>query len=156
MTEEIYSGDELVETVETETIETAEDFDLIDELIDALNAGVEGITFSRDVLETNRPEDWGALELTGDDNCDWADGGMVEQEVGADLWVCVSDKGSRTKRQVQKVLRDFAKEHGSDMGWRFKARNYLYDLEKVMWRWAIYLMCPLAEDEPEEEDSGTV
>ena len=151
MTEEIYSGDELVET-----IETAEDYDLIDELIDALNAGVEDITFSRDVLETNRPEGWGALELTGDDNCDWADGGMVEQEVGADLWVCVSDKGSRTKRQVQKVLRDFAKEHGSDMGWRFKARNYLYDLEKVMWRWAIYLMCPLAEEEPEEEDSGTV
>ena len=35
--------------------------DLIDTLIDALNAGVTDVTFSRDVLETNRPEAWGVL-----------------------------------------------------------------------------------------------
>ena len=150
MTEELYSGDEVVET-----IETAEDFDLIDGLIDALNEGVSGVTFCRDVLETNRPDDWGALELTGDDNVDWADGNVVDQEVCADLWVCVSDRGSRTKRTVQRVLREFAGEHG--IGWRFIRRNFLYDLEKVMWQWKIWMLCPLeADEEPEAEESGTV
>lgn len=133
-----------------EVIVSTEDLDLIDELIDALNAGVDGVTFSRDVLETNRPEDWGAVELTGDDDGDWADGGMIDQEVSADLWVCAADKGSRIKRQVQKVLRQFAGEHG--IGWRFKTRNWLYDLEKVMWRWIIYLWCPLGEDPLEDPE----
>lgn len=126
-----------------------EDTDLIDELIDALNEGVEGITFSRDVLETNIPEDWGAVELTGDDSGEWADGGMIDQEVAADLWICESDKGSRTKRKVQKVLREFAAAH--DMGWRLKARNWLYDLEKVMWHWTLWLGCPLGDDPDAEE-----
>jgi hypothetical protein len=136
------ADEELIEITEAE--ETAEDRDLIDDLIDALNAGVTDVTFSRDALETNRPEAWGAVELTGDDNCDWADGGMTDQEVGADLWVCTPDRGSRPKRQVQKVLREFSAAH--DMGWRFRTRNWLYDLEKVMYRWTLYLWCPLGED----------
>lgn len=133
----------------SEAVTTTYNADLIDTLIDALNAGVTDVTFSRDVLETNRPEAWGAVELTGDDNCDWGDGGMVDQEVGADLWVCTPDRGSGPKRQVQKVLKEFAAAY--DIGWRFKTRNYLYDLDKVMYRWILYLYCPLGED-PEDDD----
>lgn len=144
MTEELYSDEELI-------TETAEAPDLIDDLIDALSAGCAGITFSRDVLETNRPEDWGALEMTGDDECEWADGGVVDQDVCADLWVCVSDRGSKTKRQIQNVLKAFAREHG--IGWRFVRRNWLYDMERVMWQWKIWLGCPLAnEDETDQEE----
>ena len=122
--------------------------DLIDTLIDALNAGGTDVTFSRDVLETNRPEAWGAVELTGDDNPDWGDGSMVDQEVCADLWVCTPDRGSQIKRRVQKVLKEFAAEY--DIGWRFKRRNYLYDLDKVMYQWTLWMFCPLGED-PEDE-----
>ena len=46
----------------------AEERDLIDELIDALNDGVDQITFDRDVLDTNRPEDWAAVELSGQED----------------------------------------------------------------------------------------
>lgn len=135
---------------EAATATTTYNADLIDTLIDALNAGVTDVTFSRDVLETNRPEAWGAVELTGDDNCDWGDGGMVDQEVSADLWVCTPDRGSQVKRRVQKVLKEFAAAY--DIGWRFKTRNYLYDLDKVMYRWILYLYCPLGEDPLEDPE----
>ena len=55
----------------------ANEKDLIDLLIDALNDGVPGITFDRDVLDTNRPDDWAAVELTGSED-EWADGRMVD------------------------------------------------------------------------------
>ena len=129
----------------TEAIER----DRIDDLIDALNDGVDGITFDRDVLDTNRPDDWGAVELTGDDDADWADGTMIDQAVTADIWICVSDRGSWPKRSVQRVLKEFCPEIVA--GWRFVNRAYLYDLDKVMWRWTVTMYGPLAE-EPEEED----
>ena len=41
--------------------------------------GVDGITFDRDVLDTNRPGDWGAVELSGQDDSEWADGQLIDQ-----------------------------------------------------------------------------
>ena len=133
----------------TEAIER----DRIDDLIDALNDGVDGITFDRDVLDTNRPDDWGAVELTGDDDADWADGTMIDQALTADIWICVSDRGSWPKRSVQRVLKEFCPEIVA--GWRFVNRAYLYDLDKVMWHWTVSIDGPLAEDseeDPEDEE----
>lgn len=129
-------------------------FDLIDTLIDALNDGVEDVTFERDVLDTNRPEDWAAVELTGDDGDEWADGHLIDQSLMIDVWVCVSDRGSGVKRQVQTVLNGFCDE--MHIGWKLVSRNWLYDLNKVMWRWQVSIDGPLAkpqaEDHPEDED----
>ena len=139
------------ETTGTATVDETAERDLIDDLIDDLNDGVSGITFDRDVLETDRPEDWGAVELTGQDDSEWADGQLIEQVLTADIWVCLSDRGSGVKRQVQSVLKAFGRTH--DIGWQLKSRNYLYDLEKVMWRWIVEIYAPLAadpEDEPDE------
>ena len=130
----------------TEAIER----DRIDDLIDALNDGVDGITFDRDVLDTNRPDDWGAVELTGDDDADWADGTMIDQTVTADIWICVSDRGSWPKRSVQRVLKEFCPEIVA--GWRFVNRAYLYDLDKVMWHWTVSIDGPLAPEDPEDEE----
>ena len=130
----------------TEAIER----DRIDDLIDALNDGVDGITFDRDVLDTNRPDDWGAVELTGDDDADWADGTMIDQTVIADIWICVSDRGSWPKRSVQRVLKEFCPEIVA--GWRFVNRAYLYDLDKVMWHWTVSIDGPLAPEDPEDEE----
>ena len=129
----------------------AEEHDLIDELIDQLNDGVSDVTFERDVLETDRPEDWGAAELTGEEDSDWADGIMTDQTLAVDVWVCLSGRGSRIKRKVQAVLRAFCAEH--DGGWTLVSRNYIYDLDKVVWRWRVSLWAPLADDmEDEDED----
>lgn len=137
--------------------------DLIDDLIDALNDGVDGITFDRDVLETDRPEDWGAVELSGQDDGEWADGVMIDQSLAVDVWVCLSDRGSWPKRQVQRVLRAFCADTAG-CGWRFVSRAWLYDLEKVMWRWTVTIDGPLAddtedddaEDDDAEDDDGEV
>ena len=131
---------------------TEEERDLIDDLIDALNDGVDGITFDRDVLDTDRPEDWGAAELSGEDDAEWADGGVIDQAVTADLWVCVSSRGSLTKRQVQAVLKAWCGERLA--GWRFVNRAYLYDLDKVMWHWQVSIDGPLAAEPAVPADSS--
>ena len=137
-------ADEQATVLETE----AEERDLIDDLIDALNDGVDGVIFDRDVLDTDRPEDWAAVELTGQDDSEWADGQLIEQVLTADIWVCVSSRGSQVKRDVQTVLKAFGRSH--DMGWQLKSRNWLYDLNKVMWRWIVEIYAPLAEPETDE------
>lgn len=131
----------------------ADEYDLIDALIDALNDGVEGVTFERDVLETNRPEDWGAVELSGQDDGEWADGTLVDQVLTADVWVCLNDRGSRVKRQVQAVLQAFCGE--IQAGWRLVGRAWLYDLNKVMWHWAVTIDGPLAMALAGNADDGT-
>jgi hypothetical protein len=143
------TDEERTEETEQETNPGYES-DLIDDLIDALNAGVSGITFERDVLETNRPEDWGAVEMVGQDGGEWADGRMIDQTVTADIWICLSDRGSTVREEVQKVLRVFADEHPSS--WRLVSRNYLYDLGKVMWRWTINIEEPLMAPGEDAED----
>ena len=135
-----------------------DEHDLIDQLIDQLNDGVPDVTFERDVLETDRPDDWGAVELTGEDDSEWADGTMTDQVLAVDVWVCISGKGSRIKRKVQAVLKSFCEEY--DGGWKLISRNYIYDLDKVVWRWRVSMWAPLEEDEEEdpqdpETDQGT-
>ena len=130
----------MTEAIQEESVER----DLIDDLIDDLNDGVDGVTFDRDVLDTDRPEDWAAVELSGQDDGDWADGTMTDQAVNVDIWVCLSDRGSGVKRQVQRVLGAFCAEHLA--GWKFINRAYLYDLNKVMWRWTVSIDGPLAEE----------
>ena len=109
------------------------------------------VTFERDVLETNRPEDWAAVELTGQDEAEWADGGLIDQSLIIDIWVCVSDRGSGIKRKVQTVLQAFCAAWQT--GWRLVSRNYIYDLDKVIWRWQVSIEGPLTY--PEEEEDPT-
>ena len=129
-------------------MEEYEEYDLIDTLIDALNDGVPSVTFERDVLETNRPDDWAAVELTGEGDSEWGDGNQTDQTLNIDVWVCISGKGSRIKRKVQAVLKTFCEEY--DGGWKLISRNYIYDLDKVIWRWTVNVWAPLAEDEGDE------
>ena len=113
--------------------------DLIDTLIDTLNDRT-GITFDRDVLDTNRPEDWGAVELVGSED-EWADDTMIDQTLNLDIWVCISDKGSGTFLEVQEALLGFAQEY--EFTWKFQQRSYLYDLDKVLFRWTARMWGPI-------------
>lgn len=139
MDEDLELDEELDEDLDGEL--EPEEQELIDSLIDRLNDGVAGVTFDRDALETDRPDDWGAVELIGEEDSDWGDGTMVDQALAIDIWVCVSHRGSRLKRQVQAVLKAFAADTGA--GWRLMSRNYIYDLDKVVWRWRVSVFAPL-------------
>ena len=63
--------------------------------------------------------------------------------------MCISSKGSRIKRKVQAVLKTFCAEN--EGGWKLISRNYIYDLDKVIWRWTVNVWAPLGED-PEQDD----
>ena len=47
------------------------------------------------------------------------------------------------------MLKAFCEDH--EGGWKLISRNYIYDLDKVIWRWTVNVWAPLAEDEDEDE-----
>lgn len=110
--------------------------DAIDGLIAALNAAAvpEGLAFERDVLDVDRPEDWGAVEFTGTVD-EWADGHIIDQMLKLDIWAAVSDRAAQWKDLVEGVLRGY----GDRLAWHMKERAYLHDLNKVVWKWEAQL-----------------
>lgn len=118
--------------------------DAIDLLIEQLNAATGGyLTFERDVLDTDRPEDWGAVELTGTRD-EYADGQIIDQALLLDVWAGVSDRGSDWLRLIEDVLRRCCAFY------RLHERAYLHDLHKVIWRWKVELMMPGADPDQRE------
>lgn len=122
--------------------------DAVDALIEALNAETQGeLTFERDALDIDRPEDWGAVEIVGAPYMDWADGHLIEQYYEIDLWICVHDRAAWWRNRIQGVLARFAQDH--ELTYGLAERGYLHNLGKVMWRWKLGLS-DLA-DEPETD-----
>lgn len=109
--------------------------DAIDDLVAALNAATGGaLTFERDVLDVDRPEDWGAVELTGTSD-EWADGQIIDQCLRLDIWAAVGSRSVTWKRVIETVLRGY----GDRLVYRFRERGYLHDLHKVLWRWEAWI-----------------
>ena len=109
-----------------------EEPDAVDALIEALNAATGGaLTFERDVLDVDRPEDWGAVELIQAPSL-YADGEACETIYTVDIWACVSDRSSDWKDTIEGVLA----AQGDRMAYRMKERYYLHNVKKVMWRWS--------------------
>lgn len=120
--------------------------DAIDTLIADLNAATGGaLTFERDVLDTDRPEDWGAVELTGTEN-EYADGKIIDQVLLLDIWASVSDRGSDWLRVIEGVLGGY----GDLLRYRLTERAYLHDLNKVLWRWKAELWAAPADPDERE------
>ena len=121
--------------------------DAIDDLIAALNGAVgDVLTFERDVLDVERPEDWGAVELVDTVN-EYADGRIIDQMYIVDIWASVGDRSSQWLREIESVLAGF----GDKLRYSLTERAYLHDLKKVLWRWRGELWSLAAEPVPEEE-----
>ena len=119
--------------------------DAIDDLIAALNEAVgDVLTFERDVLDVERPEDWGAVELVDVVN-EYADGKIIDQMYIVDIWASVSDRSSQWLREIESVLASF----GDQLRYSLTERAYLHDLKKVMWRWRGELWTLAAAPAPE-------
>lgn len=122
--------------------------DAIDDLIAALNDAVgDVLTFERDVLDVERPEDWGAVELVDTVN-EYADGRIIDQMYIVDIWASVSDRSSQWLREIESVLASF----GDKLRYSLTERAYLHDLKKVMWRWRGELWSLAAEPVPEDDE----
>ena len=120
--------------------------DAIDDLIAALNDAVgDVLTFERDVLDVERPEDWGAVELVDTVN-EYADGRIIDQMYIVDIWASVGDRSSQWLREIESVLAGF----GDKLRYSLTERAYLHDLKKVLWRWRGELWSLAAEPVPDE------
>lgn len=120
--------------------------DAIDDLIAKLNAAMgDELTFERDVLDVDRPEDWGAVEMIDAEN-EWADGRIIDQCILLDIWACVGDRGSDWLRRIEAVLGSC----GGSLSYHLHERAYLHDLKKVLWRWKATLW----PDKPAEQEEA--
>lgn len=115
----------------------------IDRLIDRLNE-IEGLAFTRDAWENKAPDDYGTVELTGQAGAIWADDEMVEQAYSLRITLYVRDGGEQWLDLVQQALAD------CDLVYGLPERTFLYDINKVEWRWTATMYGSL-----EDEDDGT-
>lgn len=131
-------------------LDSPESPDAIDDLIAALNEAVgDELTFERDVLDVERPEDWGAVEMTNVIN-DEADGRIIDQCYELDVWACVSDRGSVWLQRIEAVFGSF----GDSLHYHLHERAYLHDLKKVLWRWKVILWPAVPAAASGTEDLG--
>lgn len=121
----------------------------LDDLLDALNE-IDGIAFVRDAWINDAPENYGVLELTGQNGALWADGGMQEQAFGLQITIYVKDASDAWADAVQAVLDTF------DLSYGMPRREYDYGGDAVMWQWSATLFGPLTVTlpDPEDDDDG--
>lgn len=140
--------------------------DRIDQLIDILNREITDISFDRDAIDVDRPDEWGAVELRRESNI-WADGHPVDSITRADVFLCVNGRESDWAEKMRDAFLCFDDEV-EDIGWTLSDRTYLPELDRLLWKWAVVIYGPLdvpappeapaepeePEEEPEEPGEG--
>ena len=119
--------------------------DRVDQLIDILNREITQVSFDRDAIDVDRPEEWGAVELRRSAG-QWADGHLVDESYRADVFLCVNDRESDWAEKMNSAFRCFDDEV-EDLGWTLSDRTYLPELDRLLWKWAVVIYGPLAVPE---------
>lgn len=112
---------------------------IIDRLVDRLNE-IEGLAFAKDAWENKAPDDYGVVELAGQAEAVWADDEMAEQAYFLTVTIYVRDGDEGWLDAVQAALSEF------DLVYSLPRREYLYDINKVQWRWTATLYGALEAD----------
>ena len=118
----------------------------LDDLLDALNT-LEGIEFVRDAWINDAPENYGVLELTGQNASQWADGHLAEQAFALLITIYVKDGSDTWVDAVQSVLAAL------DLSYGLPRREYDYGSDAVMWQWTAMWYGPLTETVPDPEEA---
>lgn len=114
----------------------------LDDLLAALNA-ISGVEFVRDAWINDAPDNYGVLELTGQNNAQWADGHLVDQSFGLQITIYVKDGSDIWADSVQGVLED------QELAYGMPRREYDYGGDSVMWQWTATYYGPLTEIVPD-------
>ena len=115
----------------------SEAYNLIDALAEALTAET-GVQFRVDAWKNKAPANYGVVELTGQNNAEWADGHMIDQAFTVEITLYVTGSNALWIEQVQEVLEDF------DAGYGLPERRWLPDIEKTAWVWKANFYGPVA------------
>ena len=96
-----------------------------------------GIAFRADAWENKAPNNYGVVEITGQDKGEWADGRMIDQTFSAEITLYVGENGKAWVKKVQEKLEEM------DAGYSLPTRQYLPDIGKTMWVWKASFYQPL-------------
>ena len=125
---------------------TPEPVDRIEQLLNALNT-IDGLTFVEDAWEEKAPQNYGVVEVTGEIGGDHADGRKVAQAVNVRITIYVSGGSHLWITAVQGVL------DSMKLPYSMPQREYLQDINKVMWVWNTRMKTPLIYT-PEAVNNG--
>ena len=123
--------------------------DRIEMMIDRLSAGMPGVIWERDAADVLRPEDWGAVELRSGADTQWADGQPTDEATGIDVYLCVSDREADWRDTINEILRGYDDEVAW-ITWTLSDREWMPEIQKVLWRWRVTLYEPILTDEDGE------
>lgn len=110
--------------------------DVIANLLTALNT-ISGIDFVEDAWVEKAPDNYGVVELTGQNGSEYADGKLVEQSFGIRITIYVTGGSHAYIDAVQTVLTAF------DIGFSMPTREYVQDINKVSWVWNCTVFGPI-------------
>lgn len=120
---------------------------LLDQLKDLL-AAATGIPFAVDAWKNKAPENYGVVELTGQENGEWADGRMIDQAFNVVITIYVSGSSQKWKDRIQNVLEQI------DAGYSLRDHGYLADIERMTWQWNATVYDPITWDEEAAVSDG--
>ena len=107
--------------------------DRIDEMLYWLRRALPEVTWDRDAVSEDAPDNVGAVEFTGTRGY-YADGRMIEQVFVIDVWLVVSSSAAEAYLDpVQAVLGRLSEN--DDLAWSLPERKYSANIDQVIWRW---------------------
>ena len=106
--------------------------DRIDEMLFWLRRALPEVTWDRDAVSEDAPDNVGAVEFTGTRSM-WADDRMIDQRYVISVWLMVSSSSTDYLGRVQEVL-DALAEY-DDFSWHLPERRYAAGVDQVIWRW---------------------
>ena len=122
---------------------SSQEVTLIDQLKNLL-ATACGIPFAVDAWKNQAPDEYGVVELTGEEKGEWADGRMIDQSFTVLITLYVAGNSQKWKDKVQNTL------EAIDAGYSLRERSYLPDIERSSWQWRATVYDPITWDEPAE------
>ena len=114
--------------------------DAADLLVAKLNE-LDGLAFVRDAWENKAPDDYGVVELDGQNMSLWADNRMLEQVFQLRVHLYITGTGDDKVALVQAKLAAVCD------GYSLPAHEYAFDINKNHWTWQCTIIGPLQWDE---------
>lgn len=108
---------------------------LAEQLVELLSK--TGLPFAEDGWKNKAPDDYGVVEVAGEETGEWADGHMIDESFAAVITIYVTGNSARWVDRIQRIL------EAIDAGYSMPERKYLPGIEKVSWKWKANLYSPI-------------
>ena len=127
---------------------TTRTVDAVDELVTELNT-LSGIEWTRDAWVNKAPDNYGVVELSGEQKQLWADGHLIDSSWRVVLTAYVVGDSDEWPALVQAKL-EALEASGTLELVHSATREFDFQINKVRWQWTVYMYSPLTWTVTEE------